>query len=183
MTLEGLLAAHGGLLVDDVSEPSLRDVIGRLLSACAHAEIAVSHVRLGAVDLSAEEMQGVQMCRVLLDRLEARSFDAIDAVRTAAGSSGGLLEFIASDRVQTHSVGFGCWQPDFSIYRGIEGIGDVLLVGAHYFHEPQTLNGSAFTCIVTNAVAVSAALARFNRLWDQSHDVRAVVLAGLESHA
>ena len=60
----------GGVLLHEHSEPTLRQVIGTLLSRSARADFAVGNVRLAAIDLSAVELGRVRSCRLLLDRLD-----------------------------------------------------------------------------------------------------------------
>lgn len=161
-------------LIDDVSRPSLREHIGRLLSTCTSAEIAVNHVRLAALDLSEHETASVARCRILIGRLEARSLtdfgfgDADAPVRLRA-----LREFLQSGRVEVRSAGLGAWAPDFSVYRGLSGPGpgSACLIGAHYFREPTCQHGPSFTALMTDAQSVAIAVARFEALWDRSHDV------------
>ncbi|MEX0907406.1 MAG: hypothetical protein WD054_03670, partial [Gemmatimonadota bacterium] len=104
------------ILLDEETNPGPRAVIGALLAAGGHADIAVSHVRLAAIDLTDLEMAGVLSCRILLDRLDAHLLtdrgDTGDVVRFRA-----LLRFVESGRVEIRSAGVAAWVPDFSIYR------------------------------------------------------------------
>lgn len=183
------------MLIDEEGAPTPRQLIGQLLGSATHAEIAVSHVRLGAIDLGAAETQNVQHCRVLLDRLDAGSLASLDwsaaaavaaaaiddAVRRAAHSAAALLRFITSDRVELRSAGVSSWRPDFSIYRGLSASPSapraVCLVGAHYFGQPPAM--PAFTCVCDDAAAVALALRRFEQLWERSHDVGDAVVAAV----
>lgn len=188
------------MLIDEKGAPTPRQLIGQLLGSATHAEIAVSHVRLGAIDLGAAETQNVQHCRVLLDRLDAGSLASLDwsaaaaaaagpasaaaiddAVRKAAHSAAALLRFITSDRVELRSAGVSSWRPDFSIYRGLSALPSappaVCLVGAHYFGQPPAM--PAFTCVCDDAAAVALALRRFDQLWERSHDVGNAVVAAV----
>jgi hypothetical protein len=180
-------------LIDEEGAPTARELIGQLLQSATYAEIAVSHVRLGAIDLGDAETRNVQRCRVLLDRLDAGSLaslgvdavplitsssDDASAAQRAADSASRLLRFITSDRVELRSAGVSSWRPDFSIYRGLQHVTEkraACVVGAHYFGQPPAL--PAFTCLIDDEAAVELALHRFERLWERSHDVAHVVVA------
>jgi hypothetical protein len=169
-------------LIDDASQPSLRVHIGRLLSSCGKADIAVSHVRLSVLDLTADETRGIRQCRILLGRLEARALSDFGFVDAGSGDRlHALLAFLDSGRVLIRSAGLGAWSPDFSIYRGLAGTahGSACLIGAHYFRDPVTANGPSFTALLDDADSVERALARFDALWERSHDVLEPVIAAI----
>jgi hypothetical protein len=167
-------------LIDDRSRPALREQIGRLLSTCARAEIAVGNVRLPALDLTDSETRGVRQCRILLGRLEARALAGFDVPGAGAETRlRALLAFLCSGRVEVRSAGLGAWSPDFSLYRGLPDGSSAGLVGAHYFREPPSTNGPSFTALVTDAGAVALALARFEALWERSHDVLEPVVSAV----
>lgn len=158
-------------LIDQRSVPTLRERIGRLLATCHSADIAVSHIRMTAVDLTDRETVSVTRARILLARLEARALGELGP------DHGPLRRFLESGRVQVRSAGIGAWTPDFSIYRG-SCAGDVCLVGAHWFREP-VVPGPAFTAVLTDPESVATALRRFDELWRRGHDVLEPVIAAL----
>lgn len=169
-------------LIDDASRPPLRMCIGRLLSSCVRADIAVGHVRLSVLDLTADETRGIQQCRILLGRLEARALTDFGFVD--AGSDErllALLAFLGSGRVEIRSAGLGAWSPDFSIYRGLSGAahGSACLIGAHYFRDPVISNGPSLTALLDDEDSVERALVRFEALWERSHDVLEPVIAAI----
>ena len=169
-------------LIDDASQPSLRVHIGRLLSTCARADIAVGHVRLSALDLAGDETRGIRQCRMLLGRLEARALTDFGFVDERSDERlHALLDFLDSGRVEIRSAGLGAWSPDFSIYRGLSvGAHDsACLIGAHYFRDPITANGPSFTVLLDDADSVERALGRFEALWERSHDVLEPVTAAI----
>jgi hypothetical protein len=168
-------------LIDDVSQPTLRFYIGRLLSDCVRADIAVGHVRLSALDLTADETRGIRHCRILLGRLEARALTEFGFVDERSDERlHALLDFLDSGRVEIRSAGIGAWWPDFSIYRESIGVrGGACLVGAHYFRDPVTANGPSFTALLRDDDAVACALSRFEELWERSHDVLEPVIAAI----
>jgi hypothetical protein len=173
------------LLIDEVSRPNLRQHIGRLLAACTTADIAVGHIRLAALDLSIPETERVERCRILLGRLEARALtgfgdaDVLSGRRSIDDAAASapidermrtLLVFLESGRVQIRSAGLGAWSPDFSVYHGVPD-GDVCLLGAHYFREPPSTNGPSFTALLKDPRCIAMVGARFDALWQRSHDV------------
>lgn len=168
------------VLLDERSRPPLRAVIGALLGSAAEADIAVSHVRMAALDLHADELTRVRRCRILLGRLDAGALTAPGPVAAGRAERGvALLRFLRSGAVSIRSAGMSSWAPDFSIYRGISGGGAstaVCLVGAHYFQEPPARGGPAFTWAADEPAAVRRASSRFDELWHESHDVLLAVI-------
>src|SRR5688572_5226348 len=167
------------VLLDERSRPPLRAVIGALLASAEEADMAVSRVRIAALDLHADEVAHVQRCRFLLDRLDAH---ALSAAAPAGGDRrervAALLRFLRSGAIEVRSAGMCAWTPDFSIYRGIRGGGAIsaaCLVGAHYFYEPPE-RGPSFTWVVDEDAAVQRATRRFEELWEHSHDALPAVL-------
>ena len=167
-------------LFDDAARPPLRQRIGDLLATCAHAEIAVGHIRLAALDLTEEETRSVRRCRILLGRLEVRALTDFGYADPAADERmAALLAFLESGRVQVRSAGLGAWSPDFSIYRGAPAADPVCLLGAHYFREPPSSNGPSFTALLTDPFSTAIALARFETLWARGHDVLEPVVSAV----
>jgi hypothetical protein len=167
-------------LIDDRSRPTLREQIGQLLTSCTTADIAVGHVRLAALDLTPAETRGLRRCRMLLGRLDASALsdfgypdDRVDAHMQT------LRAFLESGRVEIRSAGLSAWSPDFSVYRGMRDGGSICLMGAHYFRDPVAVNGPSFTAMLTDVMSVTAAVARFDALWDRSHDVIEPVLTAV----
>ncbi|HEX6133942.1 MAG TPA: hypothetical protein VFZ24_08260 [Longimicrobiales bacterium] len=163
-------------LIDDRSQPTLREHIRGLLSSCTSADIAVGHIRPAAIDLTDDETRGIHRARILVARLEARALS--EFAGTAAGSPDPLLRFLESGRVEVRSAGIGAWAPDFSIYRG-GAAGDACLIGAHWFREPVVSAGPSLTALLTEPDVVARALERFEELWRRSHDVLEPVIAAV----
>jgi hypothetical protein len=172
-----------GVLLDELTTPPLRVVIGRLLGTAATADIAVSTIHLAALDLSADETAGVARCRILLGRLDARELGGIGAHGSATDTHlRALLEFLLSGRVEIRSAGMAAWLPDFSLYAGLRPPGPpaACVVGAHYFRTPVIADGPSLTCVLFDAAAVARAARRFEMLWERAHDVQPAVVAALE---
>lgn len=169
------------MLIDDRSDPPLRAHIGRLLATHAYAEIAVGSIRLSALDLTAPETQHVKRWRVLLGRLEAHSIMPADvAAHEEDARLHALLHLLESGRAEIRSAGLAAWTPDLSIYRdSTSDAAGACLIGAHYFSEPLIADGPSFTILLTDSASVARALARFETLWERSHDVLEPVLTAI----
>jgi hypothetical protein len=174
----------GGVLIDDRSDPPLRTVIGTLLQHATQADFAVANVRLVAIDLTSSELQRIQCCRLLLDRLDVEMLaDVSDAIRTGGPLTRNLRElrlFAESGRLELRAAGPLRWSPDFSVMRGLPPsplapAGAACLVGAHYFSRPVMPGGVSFTCAITGPTAIDSAHRRFEELWGAGHDVLPVV--------
>ena len=165
-------------LLDETRAPSVREIMGRLLSGAQTADVAIAHVRLAAIDLQPAELGQLQRCRLLLARFDS-SFAAdaqsltLDPARLVQLQR--LLAFAESGRLDVHAARSQLWLPDFSVYRGIGGRQSALLLGAHYFKQPYPSNAAALTCVIRDEGAVERATQRFESLWEQSHDVLLVI--------
>jgi hypothetical protein len=179
----------GGTLVDDRSDPPLRNVIGALLGTAGRADFAVGNVRLGAIDLTDSELERVCACRLLMDRLD---IDMLAETAEVIGLGGRLSRnlrtlhaFTLSGRLQVRAAGSLRWSPDFSVMHELpesprtQG-GGACLVGAHYFSRPVAVHGASFTCVLADAQAIAAATARFEELWADGYDVLPVIRNLLE---
>lgn len=175
---------NSNLLLDERGTPALRHVIGMLLRSATRADIAVSHVRLAALDLSGDEIANVKWCRILLGRLDADSLSGLSAGPGAQRQLERLLRFVTSGRVRIRSAGMAAWNPDFSVYTGMMpndvARRDACLVGSHWFHQPVVENGPSLTCLLTDPAAVRVATERFTDLWARGHDVLPAVAATIE---
>lgn len=166
-----------GRLLDERSRPALRQVIGRLLRESHTADMALSRVRLGALDLSAQEVAGPRHCRVLLGELDATVLmDA--APPTAATELRHLRDWLTSDRLEVRSAGLGAWTPDFSVFR--TSTAATSLLGAHYFGNPQLAVGPSFTVFSQGLEAADKLTSRFEELWGRGHDVAPAIREVLE---
>lgn len=184
------MSAGPGLLLDGRRQPRLRSVIGRLLARATAADFAISRVRLAAIDLTPDELDSVQRCRVLLGRLDIDALtaplDHRDTVRDRTSNLTSLRAFVASGRVAIRTAGSTLWLPDFSVLSGPserDGVpgGAVCLVGAHYFARPYPTRGPALTCMLSDAESVARAGERFGELWELGYDVLPVITETLDA--
>ena len=172
------------LLLDEQSEPSVRQLLGRLMAGAERADFAIARVRLAGLDLSPHELGGMRACRVLLGRFDAGTLADVQSPAGAAergAAPRGLCAFLGSGRVQVRAAGVAAWTPDFSILHGSAGA--VALIGGHYFARPEPAGGAVLTCATADAEAVRRAGERFEELWSLGYDVldvvRDAVAAGL----
>ena len=163
-------------LLDERSDPPLRTIIGELLASADAVDLAVARIRLANLDLSEREVSGPRRCRVLLGHLDASTLlDAGTARRDAVDR---LARWTRSGRLEVRSAGIGRWTPDFSIYHTQDG--GTCLLGAHYFGNPHLNVGPSFTVIVSDPETRAALAARFDQLWQRSHDVLPAIAQVLE---
>src|SRR3990172_5211803 len=85
------------VVLDEAATPPLRLVIGALLSAALRADVAIEHVRLAAVDLTAPELQRVH-CRLLMGRLDVVALSDLAAADEAAARRRAIADFLESGR-------------------------------------------------------------------------------------
>jgi hypothetical protein len=177
-------------LHDERSDPPMRVVLGSLLSQATHADLAVAHVRLLALDLSSGEVARMRQCRMLLGRLDAAAFHGAPDAMLAADKLERLAAFVESGVAQVRSSGASAWTPDFSIFRGLPAgapfeDGVACLIGAHYFVQPG-VPGAALTCVMSGRALAERLSARFEEEWGKAHDVSVAVVGmihALRQHA
>ncbi len=153
-------------LIDEASRPTVRERFGAAMASAEAIDVAVTRIRLAALDLTARELGGVRRCRLLLGELDASTL--LDAAERAS-ALGRLRAFAASGRLEVRSSGLGAWAPDFCVARG--GGGVVSMVGAIYFGNPRLLTGPAFTLVAEEVEWAELLSSRFERLWERGHDV------------
>lgn len=174
------------ILLDDRADPPLRSVLGSLLARATTADFAISRMRLDGLNLAGGELGSIRRCRVLLGRLDARALEEM-----MGGHERGpvqrhhlhlLRNFLASGRVEVRAAGVITWNPDFSILGGLHAApaSTIGLVGAHYFLRPYSIDGAAFTMVISDTETVRRLHERFDELWDLGYDVGEVVRAALE---
>jgi hypothetical protein len=161
-------------LIDEHHSPPLRYTLGRLLACAATADIAIAHLRLAGLDLTASETGYLRRCRVMVGHFDASAL--LDAGGPAAGQVlPRLAAFAESGRLELRTAPHHSWNPDFSIFSGLPADGAVALVGAHYFGRPYPRFGTAFTGVFTGVQAVQLCRVRFENLWDAGYDILPVV--------
>lgn len=155
---------------DERSARPLRSVIGELMVGSDQVDLAIARIRLAALDLTPEEVEGPSRCRVLLGHLDASTLHDAATNSAARGPALSRLgEWLASDRLEVRSAGLGAWTPDFSVFGA--GRETTCLLGAHYFGSPQLTVGPSVTVTTTDTDAAHLLRRRFQELWERAHDV------------
>jgi len=168
------------IVLDELATPPLRLVIGSLLSRSVRAHVALEHVRLAAVDLTAPELNRVN-CRMLMGRLDVEALSELATASQAAPRLRALGDFLQSGRLELRAAGLLRWRPDFAVFELPPPHGAVALVGALYFSNAAVVGGPALTCIICAPAAVERLRRRFEDLWNRARDVGDVLHAELGS--
>lgn len=174
--LSGMTSQHsraGPLLLDERSLPSFRTAFGGLLSRSSTVETAIRRIRLGAVDLSAEELNRLTRFRVLVAEVNARTVEG-EAYAMAVDPSkqenlDRVLSLLRAGILEIRSAPLGGWSPDFSVFSNQDGPQNLLL-GLHWFHRPFPLRGPAWA-IQLGPDDATAAQSRFREIWSSAHDI------------
>ena len=160
-------------LLDERSPIEFRHLFGSLLSRSRGVETAINRIRLGAVDLSAQELMGLRRFRVLVAEVNAQTVEgeayalAIDPSKRENLTR--ILHLLQAGVMEIRSAPLGGWSPDFTVFSEETGPHS-LLVGIHWFHRPFPFRGPAWTARFGPAEAARAQ-ARFRELWEGAHDI------------
>lgn len=162
-----------GILFDERGRPDFRDVFGALARRSGAIRTAVTRVRLTTVDLTPEELGGVQHFRVLVSEMNALRLEAeAHAVRhqRRRGPNLRLLTgLLESGVLEVRSAPLGGWSPDFTVFEE-DGVPAWVLCGFHAFERPYPHRGPALASLHGPEGARLAAR-RFDDLWAGAHDV------------
>jgi len=159
--------------MDERGPTSFRTLFGDFLSRSQTIETAILNVRLSAVDLSAQELEGLQSLRVLVAGANAQTVEgeayalAMDPMKRENLSR--LLGLLQTGVMEIRSAPLGGWSPDFSVFSDDEGP-QSLLLGLHWFHRPFPYRGPAWAARFGPEEASRAHL-RFQELWAGSHNI------------
>lgn len=159
-------------VIDEFTQPSMRETFSQLMSTSEHVDMAVSNMRIAGLDLQAGEVGKLERLRLVMNKLDAdallqtqsRPVDQLRRLRAFAGS--GLLEVRTVPRFN--------WRPDFSVFD------QAALVGAHYTELPYPVAGIALTCVLADPAAVRRCARRFEEMWELGYDVLPVVIDTLD---
>ncbi len=166
-----------GELVDERAEPDLRVRFGLLARESAEITVAARHIRLAAVDLGAEEAQGLARIRVVLSELSAGTFRSeaetvmADPRRRAVAER--LHGLLASGALEARVAPMTFWTPDFAVFHR-DARPFAAVFGLHWFQQPFPHSGPAFATVCGRTGAEHGAR-RFAELWSSAHDVTEAV--------
>jgi hypothetical protein len=155
------------IVLDEFTQPSMRETFSALMSSSKHVDMAVSHMRLAGIDIQHGEIGQLQRLRVVMGKLDAdallqpASRPVEQLQRLHAWAQSGLLEVRTVPRF--------LWRPDFSVFD------QAALIGAHYTELPYPAEGIALTCVLTDAAAIRRCARRFDQMWQLGYDVLPVV--------
>jgi hypothetical protein len=166
------------VVLDESTGPPLRWLIGALLAAAVRADVAIEHVRLGAVDLTAPELQSV-FCRLLLGRLDVGALAELERAGAPEQRLAAIAAFLDSGRLDVRAAGVLRWRPDFAVFELPPPQAPVALIGALYFHDAAVGGGPALTCVIRSPAAIARLRRRFEELWERGRDVSDVLRAEL----
>jgi hypothetical protein len=174
---------EGAFLLHERARPSFREVFGRFLAVSTEMDAAILHVRLGAVDLTAAEMQANRRMRVLVAEANARTLEgeayALLRDREKRVNLDRILALLENEILHLRSAPLGGWSPDFSVFSR-EGEPTRLLLGLHWFRRPFPHRGPAWAAGF-GAREARLAKGRFETIWEQAHDIGTPVLRILEN--
>lgn len=166
-----------GELLDERATPDLRIRFGRMARTSTEINVAARHIRLAAVDLGAEEAQGLTRIRVVLSELSAVTFRTEAEIvmadprrRPVAERLHGLL---ASGTLKARVAPMTFWTPDFAVFhRNARPVAAIF--GLHWFQQPFPHSGPVFATVCGRKGAHHGAR-RFAELWSAAHDVTEAV--------
>jgi hypothetical protein len=160
-------------LIDERSDPDFRTLFGTLTENAVRIDVAVTRIRLGAVDLSSRETRSVEELRVLVAEVNASIMSTEVATvlvdERRATNIRLLARLIGEKRLSVRSAPLAGWAPDFSVFHGRSGP-SALLLGPHWFERPYPHHGPAFASL-HGAAGAALAGERFERLWERAHDI------------
>ena len=187
------------LLLDERSRPDFRDLYGRHAAAAASLCAAVRRVRLGGIDLEAEEIGRLQSLRLLVGEANALDLSAEADTLAADPSRRARLSMLAAllddGRLEVRVAPLAGWSPDFSVFlppsdvsgggaRGappgpIRSHAPILMVGTHWFERPFPHPGPALGAVFHGEPAL-VAFRRFEETWRTGHDLAGPIRAILK---
>lgn len=161
-------------LFDERCRPDFREVFGRLLAESTHVDVALTRLRLSALDLEGAEFRHLRSLRLVLAEVSAASLDVEARGVLLDPERGRSLRHLAAllDRgvVRVRAAPLAGWSPDFTVFRGPEAPRAVLL-GFHWLERPFPYRGPALASLHGPAGAALAAR-RFDETWGRAHDIR-----------
>jgi hypothetical protein len=166
------------LFLDERSPKPFRTVFGEMLSGCTTLETAILRIRLGAVDLSAQEVSGVKRLRILVAEVSARTVEeeayALQVDPDKEENLSRIMALLQGGRMEIRSAPLGGWSPDFSVFSGEHGP-EAVIMGLHWFKRPFPHRGPAWAACFGPEEA-RRARQRFREIWEGAHDIGPAIL-------
>jgi hypothetical protein len=172
------------ILIDDRSRPGFREVFGRLARRSTAIDVALTHIRLGTLDLSERELGAVCRIRLVLAQVSAASLDleahAVLHRSPMAANLRRLAAMLAGGTIEVRSAPLGGWSPDFSLFHDHE-VALGALIGPHRFDRGTAQDGPVLASL-HGAAAAQRLQVRFDEVWARAHDIRPAI-AGILARA
>jgi len=148
-----------------------------MLTHATHVDVALTRLRLSALDLRSVELRNLRRLRLLLAEVNSVNLGAEAHAVMADPERGGSLRFLAAllDRgvVLVRAAPLAGWSPDFTVFRGPDGPSAVLL-GFHWLERPFPFGGPALASL-HGAGGAALAGRRFDETWGRAHDIRPAI--------
>ena len=175
-------AQPGPILLDERSPKPFRQVFGQLLSKSTHLDTAILRIRLSGVDLSAQEVAGLQRMRILVAEVNAQTLEeeayALLMDPRKRETLRRVQHLLREGRMELRSAPLAGWSPDFSVFSGTQGpVG--LLLGLHWVQRPFPHRGPAWLASFGPDEA-QRGRKRFEELWRKAHEIGPPILKLLE---
>ncbi len=169
-------------LLDERSPTDFRTLFGEMLRRSQSLDTAILRIRLGAVDLSAEEVTPLRRIRVLVAEVSARTLEeeayALLVDPEKRENLKRVLGLLQQGVLEIRSAPLGGWSPDFSVFTA-DGGPSAVLVGLHWFQKPFPHRGPAWAAWFGREEALVAAR-RFAGIWGEAHDIGPAIRRLLE---
>jgi len=166
------------LLLDERSDPDFRAHFGRALERSRAVDVALTHLRLTTLDLTAREVAGLDRLRLLLAEVSAEALD-VEAHRILLHPSRArplrrLRSLLAEGVIEIRSSPLAGWSPDFTVFSGPDGPFAALL-GFHWFQRPFPHRGPALASL-HGPEAARRVHVPFEEAWTRAHDIAPAIV-------
>lgn len=169
-------------LLDERSPAPFRQVFGRLLARSSSLDTAIVRIRLSGVDLSDQEVMGLDRLRILIADINAQTLEeeafALLMDPSKRETLRRLKGLLRGGSLELRSAPLAGWSPDFSIFSGPQGPHS-LLIGLHWIQRPFPHRGPAWMAGFGPDEAQKG-LRRFQELWAGAYEIGPAILKLLE---
>ena len=171
-------ARTGPFLLDERSSTPFRSVFRRILAESRQLDTAILRIRLSGVDLSPEELEGLDRLRILVADLNAQTLEeeafALLMDPGKRETLDGIQGLLSMGLLELRAAPLAGWSPDFSVFSDPGGP-RALLLGLHWIQRPFPHRGPAWLAAFGPEEA-RRGHDRFEELWRVGHDIGPAVL-------
>ncbi len=168
----------GPFLLDERSPTPFRSVFRRILADSTQLDTAILRIRLSGVDLSPEELEGLDRLRILVADLNAQTLEeeafALLMDPGKRETLDGIQGLLSMGLLELRAAPLAGWSPDFSVFSD-RGGPRALLLGLHWIQRPFPHRGPAWLAAFGSEEA-RRGHDRFEELWRGGHDIGPAVL-------